>query len=492
METAGVSNVASSESNSMVDILRNSADIDDEDDYIFTFFSSQLLSRSLARQARYVKNFCDDNRFNRDDVADKNFNGTRPYHGQHPIAWVSDANWQPDTHEILGVPQNQYGQVLSNEELCIILRTSRVSQNGQDITIGPARRIYINKPNRRSVLALIRTAPPSQVPGLRELLVNYITESPKPVMSSREIFWWGSICFVFSFNLPFFAISAQSNQDSRTLSHDKQPLRSCNDLSFLHLKAYETDPYFSEETDPQDHGISLLEGVCSVVVTGQSNRYWTAICLNDDLYDGIDEPRLSPEDNMEQLDGTDPIIMKLAHRPESPRAYALAALATGLVKVVDCHKDIQDALRTSLNVHISSSKHNSSGDISPDQLQEWARKYPEALERVTYCNKRLVERLEHFLSHHLMVSPEGLPQHKLWLNVQAEERATQSLIDITDSLESLQDVHIELSQLGKSFDEVRDKELKHEHKQISNERNLHMLTLAAFVSDKHFESGSAD
>ncbi|EXM30545.1 hypothetical protein FOTG_04487 [Fusarium oxysporum f. sp. vasinfectum 25433] len=334
----------------------------------------------------------------------------------------------------------------------------RVSQNGQDITIGPARRIYINKPNRRSVLALIRTAPPSQVPGLRELLVNYITESPKPVMSSREIFWWGSICFVFSFNLPFFAISAQSNQDSRTLSHDKQPLRSCNDLSFLHLKAYETDPYFSEETDPQDHGISLLEGVCSVVVTGQSNRYWTAICLNDDLYDGIDEPRLSPEDNMEQLDGTDPIIMKLAHRPESPRAYALAALATGLVKVVDCHKDIQDALRTSLNVHISSSKHNSSGDISPDQLQEWARKYPEALERVTYCNKRLVERLEHFLSHHLMVSPEGLPQHKLWLNVQAEERATQSLIDITDSLESLQDVHIELSQLG----------------------------------DKHFESGSAD
>ncbi|ENH61576.1 hypothetical protein FOC1_g10016397 [Fusarium oxysporum f. sp. cubense race 1] len=370
METAGVSNVASSESNSMVDILRNSADIDDEDDYIFTFFSSQLLSRSLARQARYVKNFCDDNRFNRDDVADKNFNGTRPYHGQHPIAWVSDANWQPDTHEILGVPQNQYGQVLSNEELCIILRTS-------------------------------------VFPGLRELLVNYITESPKPVMSSREIFWWGSICFVFSFNLPFFAISAQSNQDSRTLSHDKQPLRSCNDLSFLHLKAYETDPYFSEETDPQDHGISLLEGVCSVVVTGQSNRYWTAICLNDDLYDGIDEPRLSPEDNMEQLDGTDPIIMKLAHRPESPRAYALAALATGLVKVVDCHKDIQDALRTSLNVHISSSKHNSSGDISPDQLQEWARKYPEALERVTYCNKRLVERLEHFLSHHLMVSPEG-------------------------------------------------------------------------------------
>ncbi|KAF5720323.1 hypothetical protein FMUND_4145 [Fusarium mundagurra] len=303
--------------------------------------------------------------------------------------------------------------------------------------------------------------PPSQVPGLRELLANYITESPKPVMSSREIFWWGSTCFVFSFNLPFFAISAQSQQDSQTLSHNKQRLRSSYDLSFLHLEAYEIDSYFSEETDPKDYGISLLEGVCSVVVTGQSNRYWTAVCLNDDLYDGIDEPRLSPEDDMEQLDGTDPIIMKLAHRPESPRAYALAALATGLVKVVDCHKDIQDALRTSLNVHISSSKHDSSGGVSPQQLQEWARKYPEALERVTCCNKILVERLEHFVSHHLMVSPEGLPQHKLWLNVQAEERATQSLIDITDCLETLKDIHIELSQLDKSFNEGRDKLLTH-------------------------------
>ncbi|KAF5551794.1 hypothetical protein FNAPI_7400 [Fusarium napiforme] len=204
-----------------------------------------------------------------------------------------------------------------------------------------------------SLLGQPEGSPPSQVPGLRELLANYITENPKPVMSSREISWWGSTCFVFSFNLPFLAISAQSQQDSRTLSHNKQRLRSCYDLSFLHLEAYEIDSYFSEETDPKDYAISLLEGVCSVVVTGQSNRYWTAVCLNDDLYDGIDEPRLSPEDDMEQLDGTDPIIMKLAHRPESPRAYALAALATGLLKVVDCHKDIQEAFRTSLNVHVS-------------------------------------------------------------------------------------------------------------------------------------------
>jgi hypothetical protein len=84
-------------------------------------------------------------------------------------------------------------------------------------------------------------------------------------------------------------------------------------------------------------------------------------------------------------------------------------------------------------------------------------KYPEALQRVMYYNQQIVERLEHFLSHHLMVCPQGLPQHKLWLNVNVEERATQSLIDIMDSLESLRDVHSELAQLFKSLNEVSGK-----------------------------------
>ncbi|EWG36361.1 hypothetical protein FVEG_00427 [Fusarium verticillioides 7600] len=272
-------------------------------------------------------------------------------------------------------------------------------------------------------------------------------------MSSREIFWWGSKSFIFSFSLPFFAISAQSRQDTRSFPHEKLRLRSCYDLSFLALGASETDPYFSEETDPPDHGISLVEGVCSVVITGQSKQYWTAVCLNDDLYDGIDEPRLSPEDDMEQLDVVDPIVLKMGKPPKSPRAYALAALATGLVKVVDCHKDIQDSFRTSFNLHVPSSKHSSSGDISPSWAKEWDKKYPEALQRVMYYNQRIVERLEHFLSHHLMVCPRGLPQHKLWLSVNVEERATQSLIDIMNSLESLREVHSELAQLFKSLNE---------------------------------------
>ncbi|KAF5686494.1 hypothetical protein FDENT_5758, partial [Fusarium denticulatum] len=426
MKPIKVFKVPLSETDSMIDILRKSAVAYDDD--ILTFFSSTSFPRSLARQVRCIKNFCEANPSVGDGAEEAEPDAVQPYNGRHPIAWVSDANWQPDALESVEPSHKRYGQTLTNRELCDILRISH----------------WANPEN---------TAPPSQVPGLRELLGNYITGAPKPVMSSREIFWWGSTCFVFSFNLPFFAISAQSRQDTRTISHDKQRLRSCYDLSFLHLGSSETDSYFSEETDPPDHDISLVEGVCSVLVTGQSNQYWTAVCLNDDLYDGIDEPRLSPEDYMEQLDETDPIILKLAHRPESPQAYALAALATGLVKVVDCHKDIQDAFRTSFNLHISSSRHESSRNFSPDQMQEWARKYSEALERIIYYNQRIVDKLEHFLSHHLLICPEGLPQHKLWLDVNAEKRAVHSLLDITDSLESLRDVHFELSQLFRSLNE---------------------------------------
>lgn len=46
---------------------------------------------------------------------------------------------------------------------------------------------YINKPDRNTITAILKTTPPSQVPGFRELIANYITGDPSPVMRSREI-----------------------------------------------------------------------------------------------------------------------------------------------------------------------------------------------------------------------------------------------------------------------------------------------------------------
>jgi hypothetical protein len=123
MESTNVFNVPLSETESMVDILRKNAAVDDDD--ILAFFSCTSLPRSLARQARCIKNFCEGTPLIEDVADQNNSNATRPYHGQHPIAWVSDANWQPNTHDSsIGDSHNRHGQVLSNKELCTILKRS--------------------------------------------------------------------------------------------------------------------------------------------------------------------------------------------------------------------------------------------------------------------------------------------------------------------------------------------------------------------------------
>jgi hypothetical protein len=185
-------------------------------------------------------------------------------------------------------------------------------------------------------------------------------------MTLAAQFWWGAVSFVFSFNLPFYAISAQNQLDTRTLFDGKRPLRSRLDLSFLRVGRSEKHHYTGIESSETQ--LCLAEGVYSVVVTGRSSHYWTAVCFNDDLYDDVDEPRLSPEDDVQHMDGeTDPIILKMNNKPESPRAYALAALVTALVKIADYHKDIHYVFETSLNNYVSYE------DTAPTIIDEWLR-----------------------------------------------------------------------------------------------------------------------
>lgn len=90
------------------------------------------------------------------------------------------------------------------------------------------------------------------------------------------------------------------------------------------------------------------------MATGRSDKYWAAACLNDDFFDNTDDQRLSSEDDTEHVAGsTDPITFKEEGKTESPRGYALAALASIVLKVADYHKDIQDRFEASLNRHVS-------------------------------------------------------------------------------------------------------------------------------------------
>lgn len=272
---------------------------------------------------------------------------------------------------------------------------------------------------------------------------------------------------MFVFNLPFFVISTQDHQDTRTLFNGQRPLRRRHDLDFLHLGDPGQD-YYDEDDFPTQP--SLFEAVCSIMVTGRNERYWTAACLNDDFTENTDDEWLPSEGDTQHIAGaTDPITSQEEDQIGSPRAYALASLANVLAKVADYHKEIQDQFGTSLNHHVSdidtlkglqlglyaalltpfpvqtsTSWHGSPEKIPADRMKEWRRRYPEVLYWVIHYNAGIIDKLKHFLVHHLMLTPEGLPEHPLWQSVHKEEKVSQYLTDIKDTLDSLCDIDSEL------------------------------------------------
>ncbi|KAJ9428221.1 hypothetical protein QL093DRAFT_1007450 [Fusarium oxysporum] len=460
--------VAPTEDNALVEQLRIGTGEEFEED-VLTFFQSNLSSRVLKGQAKRVKSFCDNAYHILDSAASE---GINTVNSQNPTAWVSDRDWYPG---------GNFGRVLNRRELYAVLRKKPFVRSGQQVEIGPPRRIYVNKPDGASVMAIIRTTPPSQVPGFQELLANYITASPKPVIRSREMTWWGARSFIFFFSLPFFAISTQDLLDTRSFFNGQVQLRRRYDLSFLKLGGRE--PEFYDEDDAFRNKPYLVEAVYSVVVTGRSDKYWAAACFNDDFFDNTDDQRLSSEDDTEHVAGsTDPITFKEEGKTESPRGYALAALASIVLKVADYHKDIEDRFEASLNRHQSSSRNGPFESAAFEQIQDWRKKYLEVLDIVIQYNARIIEKLEHFLSYHLVISSDGLPQHSLWQSVHNEERASQSLNDIIASLYSLRDIDSELRRFLKTCTEARrDRKDDHVKEQANRAKKNQRITFAAFV-----------
>jgi hypothetical protein len=164
--------------------------------------------------------------------------------------------------------------------------------------------------------------------------------------------WWGGASFVIAFNLPFFAIDTQNRHDNRTFSGGKQKLRASYDLDFLYF-ADRALADLQENSTPDHHPI-LHEAVYSFILTGCSENYWTAVCLDDDYFD--EESRLADEEEIEHVEDCqdDPIIFQAElETTRLPRSYALTALAKELEKIVEYHGDIQECLKTSIDHYVS-------------------------------------------------------------------------------------------------------------------------------------------
>ncbi|RSL44117.1 hypothetical protein CEP54_014822 [Fusarium duplospermum] len=395
---------------------------------IQTFCYPSIITARSERVVSRIERFCEGassalDRF----IPDPTFGGA-----QEPRAWVSDRNQAP---EGLSSPQRAYGK--------------RFPDHTNDKTVGHCRRIYIDNPNGSSVLALMRTAPSSQVEGFRQLFADYITPTPEPKIILRESDWWMG-CFVFSFNLPFFGIQSQEDLGNIS-SNGKRQFRCCRNLSFLNLnRGTSESPRNDESTFP--YPAFLHEAVWSFMVTGKSDRYWTAVFFDEDLFD--EDPRLD-EDLLETYEDLDPIILQAATKSmtTSPRSYALAALETALYRIVEHHANIQDWFRAGFELQVSAIRQDSPTETSPEDIQKWMGKFRDALEHVINRNSSLILKLDQFLSEDVMFGPDALPRGILWRNLQSDADSLRSLLRIKQYRNKLGDIESEFRLLLQKAEE---------------------------------------
>jgi hypothetical protein len=94
----------------------------------------------------------------------------------------------------------------------------------------------------------------------------------------------------------------------------------------------------------------LYQAAWSTIVTGTSERYWTAACLSDGL---DDRPTVSESsDDAILSSGSLGDHTGNAKRTMSPRAYALSALAMELQNITEYHRHIRLTLDANFKLFV--------------------------------------------------------------------------------------------------------------------------------------------
>ncbi|KAF5011179.1 hypothetical protein FDECE_2693 [Fusarium decemcellulare] len=345
-----------------------------------------------------------------------------------PTIWVSDRNCFPDASR----PRRELGRTFDGQEL------------------------YINCPTGPNILALIRTVPASQAEGLRELLANYVTRDPLSHFRLRQSTEWNQP-FIFSINLPFYAPSTLHITDNRTIIEVNRPvsLRNGHDLSFLYSNEdlhIESDDKDSSPPNPT----YLHDAVCSIILTGLSDEYWTCFLFTEDSFEDGDKQRLQAEEDVDEDGGkVDPITLaEETAASASPRVFGLHALVTALKRACDHQRTIQDCFQQSLNFFTIDSL-NSPTQSSPKDVSRWIKSFINILSQVIDRNKDCLNRLKEFLDEDVALGTEGIPKGRLFQSVQNDPLAMKSLHELVEVHKNLRDVIQQLDRLRSKCDDFR-------------------------------------
>ncbi|KAF5565332.1 arginyl-tRNA synthetase [Fusarium phyllophilum] len=422
---------------SLIEIVRS---VGIESGEIPSFMFSSPNMPSWERRVSNAESFCEHGDFALQHFVPADESNSRRAYAQEPRAWISDNSSSFQNPVSSGVNKIR---TLNNTELKDFLQVKPFGPDATDDVPVHTRRVYISNPNGASILALIRTVPAPQADGFRKLLAGYFTTPPVPSLMLIDSDWWPPASFIIAFNLPFFAISTMERQDHRKCGADKN-LRASYSLEFLHLEESSSGEESWDNTTRSDT-LVLQGGVFSLMVTGQSDEYWTAVCLNDDFFEE-DQHVLDDE----TLD-VDPIIQIPSLSPRnswSPRAYALLALEQQLEKIIEYHEDVHHHLKISLDRYVSIVQQDAITNNSPKRIQEWRRSFPEVLSSVMNSSSSLALQLHDFILEDLRVGQDEAFHGILWQGLQGDISALRSL-------RKIKGLHSRLRTTGVHFEHLK-------------------------------------
>ncbi|KAF5536403.1 hypothetical protein FMEXI_10349 [Fusarium mexicanum] len=313
--------------------------------------------------------------------------------------------------------------------------------NSHDTTTHTPRCIHVRNIDPSSVRERDEATQYLPVRGFQELFSNLVAKAPSPMINLTQDTWFGST-FQIVFSLPFLVI-ASHDAFGKTSVTGRAALRSSVSLSFLYQQQKICESR-SEKEASQPQKTYLYHTTWSTIVTGTSERYWTAACLSE----GFDEPPAVSESSNDAIllssslgDHTGDI-----KRTMSPRAYALSALAMQLEKITEYHRHIQLTLDANFKLFVSNPRF--CGRSITDLIDQEEKTNLLSNELLLIHNQywiRISERFETFLLKDLYHWSDGAPGHPLWGSFYQDLGAPESVQRIQKSLGVLSDIQNHLN-----------------------------------------------
>ncbi|KAF4965740.1 hypothetical protein FSARC_6523 [Fusarium sarcochroum] len=291
------------------------------------------------------------------------------------------------------------------------------------------RLIFMTDPDSHGVVALMATAPLSQVNALSEFFYYYIAFKPHIGIFNES---HGFPTFAFSFHLPFYSWTS-TQQEPRDLrpkqdGRNRRPLRCVHNMSFLQSESQGL-PYKIDY---------LCEAQVSILVTGIDQGIWTGFCFVDTYYQAEDR-RQCVEDYCESELQMDPFTDGRCDAGQpllDPGEYFLTDLEYQLKFVRHewmntAHKFKQKVEAYTDKFKFPSTKSGPLTDQESQQLLEWLRQTRRRASQLIATLDRTISCWDNFASKDQFVTSLG----RRSLTV-----IQQTFVEARNCLKELQDI----------------------------------------------------